>query len=164
MGGDERFGPIEMIEDVIGVASIILTIWAGCFLAGGLGGIGRGRLDSKIARIITHALRDARDGGQSRAQIARDMAEFLGRPVSEAILNKWCSEGSEEHRIPLDAFIALVKVTGARDLLGFVPGEFGLTVIEDEYAALIEERLLEEHIEEMQARRAALAARRRVNR
>lgn len=126
--------------------------------------IGRGRLDSKIARIIAHALRDARDSGQSRAQIARDMAEFLGRPVSEAILNKWCSEGSEEHRIPLDAFIALVKVTGARDLLGFVPGEFGLTVIEDEYAALIEERLLEEHIEEMQARRAALAARRRVNR
>ncbi|MBZ4022164.1 hypothetical protein CKO11_06800 [Rhodobacter sp. TJ_12] len=126
--------------------------------------IGRGRLDSKIARIIAHALRDARDSGLNRARVAREMADYLGRPVSEAILNKWASEGSDEHRIPLDAFVALVHVTGARDLLGFVPGEFGLTVIEDEYAALIEERLLEEHIEEMQARRNALAARRRVNR
>lgn len=39
MGGEDRFGLVEMIEDVIGAASIILTIWAGCFLAGGLGGI-----------------------------------------------------------------------------------------------------------------------------
>lgn len=126
--------------------------------------IGRGRLDNKIARIIAHALRDARDSGQSRAQIARDMADFLGRPVSEASLSKWASEGSDDHRIPLDAFVALVKVTGARDLLGFVPGEFGLTVIEDEYASLIEARLLDDHIEEMVARRDALdaAARRRV--
>lgn len=39
MGGEDRFGLIEMIEDVIGAASILLTIWVGCFLAGGLGGI-----------------------------------------------------------------------------------------------------------------------------
>ena len=39
MGGDDRFGLIEMIEDTLGAASILLTIWAGSFLAGGLGGI-----------------------------------------------------------------------------------------------------------------------------
>lgn len=39
MGGEDHFGLIEMIEDVIGAASILLTIWVGCFLAGGLGGI-----------------------------------------------------------------------------------------------------------------------------
>ncbi len=44
-----------------------------------------------------------------------------------------------------------------------MPGEFGLTVIENEYAELIEERLLEDHIEEMQARRQVLAARRKPN-
>lgn len=126
--------------------------------------IGRGRLDNKIARIIAQALRDARDDGMTRSQVARDLGGYLGRSVSEAMLNKWASEGAEDHRIPLDAFIGLVHVTGARELLGFVPGEFGLTVIEEEYAALIEERLLEEHIEEMQARRAALAARRRIRR
>lgn len=126
--------------------------------------IGRGRLDSKIARLIGHALRDARDGGMGRAEVAQRISEYLGRTVSEAMLSKWSSESSEEHRIPLDAFIGLVEATGATDLLGFVPGMFGLTVIENEYAELIEERLLEDHIEELQARRQVLAARRKAKR
>lgn len=123
--------------------------------------VGRGALDNKIARLISHALRDAREDGLARAEVARRMSAFLGRPISEAMLNKWSSEGSEDHRIPLDAFIGLVHATGAMALLGFAPGEFGLTVIETEYADLIEERLLEDQIEEMQARKHLLAARRR---
>ena len=126
--------------------------------------IGRGRLDSKIARIIGQALRDARDDGMTRTMVARELSAWLGRQVSEAMLNKWSSEGSEDHRIPLDAFIGLVKVTGTKELLGFVPGEFGLTVIEAKYADLIEERLLEDHIEEMQARKHVLAAKRKAQR
>lgn len=127
--------------------------------------IGRGRLDNKISRLIGHALRDAReDHGLSRETVAQKMSDYLGREVSSSILYKWTSESSEGHRIPLDAFIALVHATGAKDLLGFVPGEFGLTVIESEYAELIEDRLLEEHIEEMQARRMTLAARRKAKR
>ncbi|TCM84814.1 helix-turn-helix transcriptional regulator [Rhodovulum steppense] len=127
--------------------------------------IGRGRLDNKIARIVSHALRDAReDKGLSRTEVARRISDFLGRPVSESMLNKWSSEGSEDHRIPLDAFIGLVHATGAREALGFVPGEFGLTVIEAEYADLIEEQLLFEHEQEVAARRQALAARRRARR
>lgn len=124
--------------------------------------IGRGALDNKIARMISHALRDAREDGLTRAEVARRMSDYLGRPVSEAMLNKWSSEGSEDHRIPLEAFIGLVHATGIKRLLGFAPGEFGLTVIEAEYAELIEERLLDDHIEEMQARRQVLATRRRA--
>ncbi|SLN38437.1 hypothetical protein AQS8620_01450 [Aquimixticola soesokkakensis] len=126
--------------------------------------IGRGRLDSKIARIIGQALRDARDEGLTRAMVARDLSDWLGRQVSESMLNKWSSEGSEDHRVPLDAFIGLAKVTGASELLGFVPGEFGLTVIEAKYADLIEERLLEDHIEEMMARKQVLATKRKAQR
>jgi len=122
---------------------------------------GRGALDNRIARMIGHALRDAREDGLSRAEVARRMTAYLGRSISEAMLNKWSSEGSEDHRIPLDAFIALVHATGAMALLGFAPGEFGLTVIETEYADLIEARLLDDHIEEMLARRQMLATRRR---
>lgn len=125
---------------------------------------GRGRLDSRIARLIGQALREARDDDRSRAAVATGMSAYLGRTISEAMLNKWSSESSEDHRIPLDAFIALVDATGAKDLLGFVPGMFGLTVIEAEYAELIEERLLDDHIEEMQARRQVLAARRKATR
>lgn len=126
--------------------------------------IGRGRLDNKIARLIAQSLRDAREEGHSRADVARAISAHLGRSVSEAMLNKWSSEGSEDHRIPLDAFIGLVHATGAKDLLGFVPGEFGLTVIENAYAELIEERLLDDHIEEMQARKQVLSARRKSRR
>lgn len=126
--------------------------------------IGRGRLDNKIARLVAQSLREAREDGKSRADVAREISAFLGRSVSEAMLNKWAAEGAEEHRIPLDAFVGLVHATGARDLLGFVPGEFGLTVIENEYAELIEERLLDDHIEEMQARRQVLSARRKARR
>lgn len=126
--------------------------------------IGRGRLDNRIARLIGQALRDAKDDGQSRSAVAKAMSDYLGRTISEAMLNKWSSEGSEDHRIPLDAFVAVVEATGAKDLLGFVPGMFGLTVIESEYAELIEERLLDDHIEEMQARRQVLSARRKAKR
>ena len=125
---------------------------------------GRGRLDNKIARLIGQALRDARDDGQSRTQIAKAMSEYLGRSISEAMLNKWSSEGSEDHRIPLDAFMALVHATEVRALLGFVPGEFGLTVIENEYAEMITDQLLDEHIKEMEALKLARAARRKARR
>lgn len=126
---------------------------------------GRGRLDTKIARLIAHALRDVRDDkGLSRDDVATQMSEFLGRKVSAETLYKWTSESSEDHRIPLDAFIALVRATGAKELLGFVPGEFGLTVIENEYAELIEERLLLDHKEEVEARIQMLAARRKAKR
>lgn len=117
---------------------------------------GRGPLDNRIARIIGQALRDARDDGLTRAEIAKSMAAYLRRPVSEAMLNKWSSEGSEDHRIPLDAFIALVHATDARDLLGFVPGEFGLTVIESEYAGMIKLHLIRERKREIEAMEQAL--------
>ncbi|MGY9050007.1 hypothetical protein P775_11185 [Puniceibacterium antarcticum] len=126
---------------------------------------GRGPLDNRIARLVARALRDARDDrNMSRADVAKVMSEFLGRSVSEAMLHKWSSEASTDHRLPLDAFVALVQATGAMELLGFVPGEFGLTVIETEYADVIEERLLDDHLEEMEARRQLLRSRRRSNR
>lgn len=126
--------------------------------------IGRGRLENKIARLIAHALRDVRESGLSRDQIAQEISAFLERKVSVETLNKWTSESSDSHRIPLDAFVALIHVTQAVDLLGFVPGEFGHKVIPSDYYELIEDRLLEDHIEEMQARRQVLAARRKAKR
>lgn len=117
---------------------------------------GRGPLDNRIARIIGQALRDARDDGLSRAEVARRMTGYLHRTISEAMLNKWTSEGSEDHRIPLDAFIALVHATDARDLLGFVPGEFGMTVIESEYAGMIKLHLIREKKQQLEAQEQAL--------
>lgn len=123
---------------------------------------GRGSLDSQISRLISRALRDARDENLGRSEVAREMSRYLGRTISATMLDKWSSEASDDHRIPLDAFIALVHATNAKELLGFLPGQFGLTVIEDEYADLIEDRLIEDHIEELQARRHVLSAKRKA--
>lgn len=60
--------------------------------------------------------------------------------------------------------MALVHATEVRALLGFVPGEFGLTVIENEYAEMITDQLLDEHIKEMEALKLARAARRKARR
>ena len=91
-------------------------------------------------------------------QIAARMSEYLRRQVSEAMLAKWASEGSEDHRIPLDAFIALIDATGAKELLGFAPGEFGLTVIESDYAEMIKLHLIREKKQELEAQEQALLA------
>lgn len=126
---------------------------------------GKGRLDNRIARLLSRALRDARDERSlSRAEVAARMSRDLGRGVSPDMLDKWSSEASGQHRIPLDAFIALVKATEATDLLGFIPGLFGFSVVSEKYAGLIELQLIEEHEQDIQAHKARLQAQLRARR
>ncbi|TIV64909.1 MAG: hypothetical protein E5V89_28875, partial [Mesorhizobium sp.] len=107
---------------------------------------GRGGLDNQISRLVSRALRDCRDEGNgSRADVARRMSAYLDRQISEGILNKWSSESSDEHRIPLDAFIALIDATQAEALLGFIAEKFGFAVVPAKYADIIELSLIEDH-------------------
>lgn len=117
---------------------------------------GRGELDSQISRVISQALRDAKDAGTSRMEIAGRMARYLGRPISEDALNKWASEATDDRRIPLDAFIALADATDSKELVGFVAGLFDLAVIPDRFVELIEIHQLEEHKKQVEARLQAL--------
>ncbi len=119
---------------------------------------GRGALDNRIARIVSRALRDAKDDGRKRVDVARDISAFLDRSVSSAMLDKWASESSGEHRIPLDAFIALITATEAYDLLGFIPGMFGYVAVPEQYEHIIELQLLEEKEKEIAARKDVLRA------
>lgn len=120
---------------------------------------GRGNLENKIARLISQALRDASDErNASRADVAALMSLELGRPVTEDILNKWTSEASISHRIPLDAFCALVKVLEADELLGFIPSLLGYVAVPRKYADIIEMHLIEEKTRDLDARKQALTA------
>lgn len=125
---------------------------------------GRGDLENKIARLVARATRDARDEGKSRAELATAISRELGRSVSEDTLNKWASEASGAHRIPLDAFIALIRATQAKDLLGFIPSLFGFAVVPEHYTDLIEIHLIDEREEELRAHKAKILARRRARR
>ncbi len=116
---------------------------------------GKGTLDNKIARIISAALRASK---RDRSDVAYDMTEFLGRRVSMEMLEKWASQAATGHRIPLDAFIALIDVTGSHQLVGFVADQFDLAVIPQQYADVIELHLIEEHEREVADRKAALQA------
>ncbi len=141
-------------------STLDLFAWEPPAIAAGYGPevTGRGALASRISRQVAQALRDAADGGTPRAEIAAKIGQRLGRRVSVDTLNKWASEAGEEHRIPLDGFIALVEATGATDLVGFMPSLFGFVAVPERYAAIIEMHLLEEHEAEIAARKAALAA------
>lgn len=120
---------------------------------------GRGSLQNQIARLVARALRDARDDrGLTRPDIARRMSDELGRKVTEESIEKWASEASEAHRIPFDAFIALVAATGATELLGFLPNLMGFVVVSKRYKPLIELHLLEEHEQELAAHKARIHA------
>ena len=119
---------------------------------------GRGSLGNRIARLVSRALRDAKDDGLARPDVAQRMGVYLGRPIALASLDKWASEAAEEHRIPLDAFVALIEVTGQHKLLGFLPTMFGFAVVPARYVAMIELQQLEDHEQEVAARKAALQA------
>lgn len=120
---------------------------------------GKGPLANRIARVISRALRDARDDrGLSRAEIATRMSDELGRKVTQELLDKYASEASENNRIPLDAFIALIDATGAHELLGFIPELLGFVVVPKHYKALIDLQLLEAHEQEIAVRKAQILA------
>lgn len=126
---------------------------------------GHGHLDNKIARLVSRALRDAKDDQKlQRAVVARRMSDFLGRRINEEHLNKWSSEANDQHRIPLDAFVALIDVTGAKELLGFVPGQFDHVAMPARFADIVELHLIEEHEQEIADRKSNIMARVRSRR
>lgn len=125
---------------------------------------GKGGLQNKIARLISRALRDARDDGVSRAEIARRMTTELNRSVSDDTLDKWASEASEAHRIPLDAFIALIKASEADNLLGFIPEMFGFVVVPKKFKGLVELQLIEEQRQSLDLYAARVRAEQKAQR
>ncbi|WP_182085211.1 hypothetical protein [Aureimonas sp. ME7] len=117
---------------------------------------GRGDLSSQIARLVSHALTDAKERGVCRNDVARRMTEFLGRKITKPTIDKWTSAAADDRRIDLDAFIALIHVTGERRLLGFIPGLFECAVVADHYVDLIELHEIEEHEREVADLKSAL--------
>lgn len=125
---------------------------------------GRGTLDNRISRTLSRALKDAKERGTSREAIAKAMSQFLGRVISEDMLNKWASEASEGHRITLDAFIALIEATGAYDLFGLVVSNFRFVAVPEKYGDIIELHEIEQHEADVVARKQAVQARLRARR
>lgn len=121
---------------------------------------GLGSIENRIARLLSHALKNAADERQiTRAEVAAMLSLDLHRTISEDTLNKWASEAATGHRIPLDAFCSLVRVLEARELVGFVPSILGYVAVPKKYEDIIELHLIEEHERDLLVRKQSLSAR-----
>ena len=120
---------------------------------------GKGALPNQIARLISYSLARAGEAGLCREVVAERMSARLGRTISKHMLDKYASEASEDHRIPFEAFVALVHATEDHELLGFLPSLFGFAVVPARYTPVIDLHLLERHSRELAEYRAALVAR-----
>jgi hypothetical protein len=89
------------------------------------------------------------------------MSEYLGEPVSPAMLDAYASPARDSHRIGAARLIALVHATGDRRLLQLLAEPFGWAVVEARHLALIEAALLREQEDELRRRREALLRRAR---
>ncbi len=92
-------------------------------------------LSSRICLAISAALKDA---GDSRADIAKAMSDYLGESVTKNMLDAYASPAREEHPIPLVRFVALLAATKDRRLLELVAEGLGWAVIERKYLPMIE--------------------------
>ena len=107
--------------------------------------------EQRVARAIAAALL-----GSDRAEIGRQMGDYLGKPVSKAMVDAYASPGREDHVISITRFIALLQVTGDRRLLELIAEPLGWAVIERRYLPLIELAAVREREDELRRQGDAL--------
>ena len=107
--------------------------------------------NGRLAKAIAAALM-----GQDRAQVARDMSDYLGRPVSKAMIDAYASIARDDHVISTPRFMALVQVTADRRLLELLAEPLGWAVIERRYLPLIELAAVREREDELRRQGDAL--------
>lgn len=115
-----------------------------------------GTLDVKIARVLSEAMSRS---GKPRAQIAKEMSNFLGQSVTENMLDCYASPARRDHKITLERFIALLDVTGCNELLGFVAEFVGFVAVPARYAEVIQLWQTEERLADLERQRATLRGR-----
>lgn len=120
-----------------------------------------GTLSTRIARAVAHVLREC---PMPREEIAAAMSDYLGQEVSKNMLDAYASQAREDHRISLERFMALIEVTGAHELVGFVAEAFGLIVVPERFRALIELHFIEEEQRRLEQRKTASLAKWRAGR
>lgn len=111
---------------------------------------------ARIARAVSEALKEC---GRSRDAVAQAMSEYLGEPVSRAMLDAYASPARASHAIPAHRLLALAVVTGAaKPLINALAADAGLIAIEAGYEALIRREMAREAAERLTREAAAADA------
>lgn len=115
-----------------------------------------------IARAISETLREH---PEPRAEIAKAMTEYLGEPVTVAMLDKYASlAASSTHAIPAHRLVALAVVTGDARLINALVAQAGLICVGAKYEALVRRELAKEAQEKLAREIAAADAQWRAGR
>lgn len=118
----------------------------------------RGPAEIVIPRLVSEALKVATDAGQDREAVAHAMSVRLNRRVSKDTLDAWASPARTNNRIPLDATLALIAVTGDLDLLRWMAGTMGQVLVDEAHAGVVQDVVLVKQIEDRERRLAAAKA------
>lgn len=105
-------GQIEMDFDLLPVD----------VLPGGLAG-----LDSVISRAISTILHAE---PRSREVICAEMSVAMDQDISRHMIDAYASPSREDHRVPASRLLALILITGRKDVLGQILRHIGLEVLD----------------------------------
>lgn len=104
-------------------------------------------LSGRISRLVSLILKGSK---KSREQIAAAMSEMLDCPTfSKAMLDNYSSESNAGHKITLERFIVLVRVTDAFWAWDELLAEDGYTVLFEKEVLLAERARVDQEIEEL---------------
>ncbi len=110
-------------------------------------------LGAKVSKAVSKILKDAKareEGPISRPEVAVLMSKYLGEPVSKEMLDKYCSEASEAHKISVVRATAIMDATKDYRLLDLIAREIGLAVVPIRFEHAVKEAVLVEQKEELQ--------------
>lgn len=110
----------------------------------------RGPMALVIPRLISAAL-----AKHNREEVAHSMSVRLDRRVSKTTLDSWAAPGKPENRIPLDAVVALVAITGDTGILTWLAGMSGHVLVASQHAEVVNDVVL---LRQIEAKEQALAA------
>lgn len=74
----------------------------------------------------------------SRYQIAAQISELISRDITKEMLDKYCAESAEAHRIPAEIIPAFCLITGSRAALDLLAQAIGCTLLGPEEAQALE--------------------------
>ncbi|MES2987649.1 MAG: hypothetical protein V4808_07070 [Pseudomonadota bacterium] len=112
-------------------------------------------LDREIAATVALILWEARP--RTRFEIAGAVSELLDDDVTKSMLDKYASEGSEEHSISASRLFALVAVTDRHDLLDRLTRRIGAALLVGDEILTAEIGQIDRQIEQLRQRKKAIA-------
>lgn len=123
----------------------------------------RVRATSCSARIKRAAAEAIHDCSMGRKAIAQAMSDFLGEPVTAAMLDQYTSPAAESHNISAHRLVALLVVTGDVRLMNGALHDTGVIAVSAKYEPLIRREMAKEARDRLDRQIDAADAQWRVN-